>query len=83
MPHECIACGMPMEQAEDHAMGDVTKDYCTYCARPDGRMQSFEEKLESMMRYLMRARGLAQDEARREARARMDRLPAWKDGKRG
>jgi hypothetical protein len=81
MSAECIACGMPMETAEDHAMGDLTVDYCIYCARPDGSMQSYDEKLESMIKFLMRIRGLTEDEARREALARMGQLPAWKDRK--
>ena len=39
----CIACGMPMKTKEDFAMGDESKDYCKYCTRPDGIMQSYEE----------------------------------------
>lgn len=40
----CIACGMPMAEPSEFACGDTTKDYCVHCARPDGSMQSFEEK---------------------------------------
>ncbi len=79
MAAKCIACGMPMEKAQDHAMGDMTVDYCLHCARPDGSMQSYEEKLESMSGFLMRTRGLAAEDARREARGHMGNLPAWKD----
>jgi len=42
-------------------------------------MQSYEEKLESMSGFLMRTRGLAAEDARREARGHMGNLPAWKD----
>ncbi len=83
MATECIACGMPMETAEEHAMGDVSKDYCLHCARPDGSMQSYEEKLESMIQFLMRVRGMTAAQARREALARMGKLPAWKDREAG
>jgi len=77
MARNCIACGMPMEKAEEHAMGDATKDYCIHCARPDGSMQSRDEKIESMTRFIMRSRGLAEQEARRQARTAMSKLPAW------
>ena len=72
-----------MEKAEDHAMGDVTKDYCGHCARPDGSMQSYDEKVESMARFLAGNRGLPQEQARREALARMGKLPAWQDRQSG
>ena len=81
MTRNCIACGMPMQKAEEHAMGDTRKDYCIHCARPDGSMQSRQEKLDSMSRFLARTQGLAESEARREAAARMSKLPAWKDGR--
>ncbi len=81
MASRCIACGMPMERAEDHAKGDVTVDYCLHCARPDGSMQSYEEKVESMGGFLVRTRGLKDEDARREAQAHLAGLPAWKDRK--
>ena len=48
----CIACGMPMKTKEDFAMGDENKNYCIYCARPDGTMQSYEEKIKSMTGFI-------------------------------
>ena len=75
----CIACGMPMEDPEDFAMGDESKKYCCYCARPDGSMQSYEEKLESMTEFMMGSEDLARDEAREAAISYMSDLPAWKD----
>jgi hypothetical protein len=74
----CIACGMPMVQSEDFALGDRTKDYCRYCARPDGTMQSYDEKLESMSGFIVRTQGLDRAVARETARAMMAKLPAWK-----
>ena len=49
----CIACGMPMKKASDFAMNDESRDYCVHCARPDGSMQSFEEKKESMINFII------------------------------
>ncbi len=73
----CIACGMPMKSADDHAMGDTGKDYCRYCARPDGGMQDYQEKLASMTAFLVRTSGHDEDVARAAARKALATLPAW------
>lgn len=74
----CIACGMPMEKPEDFAMGDEAKDYCRYCAREDGSMQSYDEKLDSMTHFIVRTQGLAGGAARDSAVEMLSRLPAWR-----
>ena len=74
----CIACGMPMEKDEDFPLGDRTKDYCVHCARPDGSMQSYEEKAESLSGFIVKTQGLDPAQARKAAEAMMRRLPAWK-----
>ena len=79
MSKTCISCGMPMERAEDFAMADPARDYCRHCARPDGTMQSYGERLESMTGFIARTRGLDPERARESARAMMAGLPAWKD----
>jgi hypothetical protein len=76
----CIACGMPMEEPIDFAMGDIEKDYCVYCARPDGMMQSYEEKLGSLTAFMIKTQGLDKQVADTAARNMMSRLPAWKAG---
>jgi len=75
----CIACGMPMMKAADFALNDEMKDYCVYCARPDGYMQSYEEKLEGMTEFLIRTQGLDKDAAHDTAKRSLAKLPAWKD----
>ncbi|WP_227011497.1 zinc ribbon domain-containing protein [Paenibacillus lutimineralis] len=74
----CVACGMPMTEVADFALGDVEKDYCVHCMRPDGTMQSYEEKLDSLSALIVRTQGLDQGVARNAARNMMARLPAWK-----
>jgi len=74
----CVACGMPMEKAEDFPLGDRTKDYCVHCARPDGSMQNYQEKLAGMSAFIMTTQGLDEGAAKRAAAAAMARLPAWK-----
>lgn len=73
----CVACGMPMKTKTDFALGDETKDYCIYCARPDGTMQSYEEKLESMTGFIVRTQGLDEKAAQKAAKGMMAKLPAW------
>ncbi len=74
---KCIACGMPMNQARDFAMNDMSKDYCIHCARPDGGMQSFEEKRESLACFIVKTQGVDQGVALEAAESMMKRLPAW------
>ena len=74
----CIACGMPMVKPEEFAMGDVTKNYCVHCARQDGSMQSYSEKLESLTRFIVKTQGFDEKAARASAKEMMARLPAWK-----
>lgn len=74
----CIACGMPMKTQSDYAMGDESKDYCIYCARPDGTMQSYEEKLESMTGFVIKTQGIEESVAKNLAKGMLDKLPAWK-----
>ena len=79
MAKTCIACGMPMSKLSDFAAGDVTKNYCRHCARPDGSMQSYREKLESYSAFLVKTQGLDAGVARTVAKDIMSKLPAWKD----
>ena len=74
----CIACGMPMSKPEDFAQGDAGRSYCRHCARPDGSMQTYAEKLESLTRFIVRTQGLDESAARSGAAGMMARLPAWK-----
>jgi len=66
-----------MKKASEFAMGDESKDYCVYCARPDGTMQSFEEKKENLTMFIIRTQGLSKDVAENAALAMMRKLPAW------
>ncbi|MBE6906901.1 MAG: AraC family transcriptional regulator [Ruminococcaceae bacterium] len=74
----CIACGMPMTKPSDFAMGDESKDYCVYCARPDGTMQSYPEKVEGTTEFLIRTQGLDKEAAHEMAIRTLAKLPAWK-----
>jgi hypothetical protein len=69
-----------MRNDADFPMGDRSRAYCRFCARPDGSMQGREEKLASLTAFLMRIQGLDEPTARETAAALMARLPAWSDG---
>ena len=53
----CVACGMPMKEPSEFAMGDTGLDYCVFCARPDGSMQSFDEKREGLTDFIVKTQG--------------------------
>ncbi|NLI91483.1 MAG: AraC family transcriptional regulator [Peptococcaceae bacterium] len=74
----CIACGMPMQTAADYPQGDMEKDYCLYCARPDGSMHTFDEKREGLTNFIIKTQGLDEEAARKTALEMMAKLPAWK-----
>jgi hypothetical protein len=78
MTERCIACGMPMDSLADRAGGDPHKVYCIQCARPDGTMQSYEEKLESLTSFIMKSEGRNEESARQKATNWMARQPAWR-----
>ena len=73
----CIACGMPMTKPADYPSEDESKDYCVYCARPDGSMQTYPEKLEGMTEFLIRTQGLDRGAAKEMAERSLAKLPAW------
>lgn len=75
----CISCSMPMTKPEDYPLQDDSKDYCIHCARPDGSLQSYEEKLKGTTGFLMRTQGMDETAARELAIRTMKKLPAWKD----
>ena len=84
----CIACSMPMEKAEDFALGDINKDYCRYCARKDGTMKSYDETLEYSVKWAQENENYkmmgfkkrpTESEARKAIIAHMSTLPAWKN----
>ena len=73
----CISCGMPLINIEDHALEDVTKDYCVHCSNADGVLKSFEEAVESMSTFLKETKNLNEKEAEKEAKRHLLQQPAW------
>lgn len=63
-----------MKNILDFAANDQSKNYCVHCARPDGEMQSFEEKKENLTKFIVRTQGL---DERALKNLLMRKLPAW------
>ncbi len=73
----CVSCGMPMAKKEEFAAGDTTRNYCCYCARPDGSMKSYDEALTGMTGFLVRTQGIDEKAAKAAAKQMMATMPAW------
>ena len=73
----CIACGMPMNKAEDFAMKDESLEYCRFCTRPDGSMQDYDEKRKSMAEFMIKNQGVDEEAAISASKSIMEKLPAW------
>lgn len=55
----------------------MSKKRQKFCARPDGTMQSYEEKLKGMTGFIMKTQGLDEEVAKNAAVGMMAKLPAW------
>lgn len=56
--------------------GAFTRSNCVYCSRPDGSMQTYEEKLDSMSRFIIKTQGFDEGAAKQTATELMAKLPA-------
>jgi hypothetical protein len=68
---------MPMTRSEDFPGGDESRDYCVYCARSDGSMQSYLEKLKGTTEFIMHTQGFDEKAAHDIAVRTLAKLPAW------
>ena len=60
----CISCGMPLKNKSDYYQDKTYMEYCIHCAKLDGSMKSYDEMLESMIKFLNASHGLEEKEAR-------------------
>ena len=68
--NQCESCGMPIENGL----------YCQHCVDAEGRLQSFEERLQRMVQWIGREQpDLPREKAESQALAHMARMPAWRD----
>ncbi len=75
----CISCGMLLYNPEDYPMADTKKNYCKYCARPDGTLRSFDEVLDIVTTFFQKTQVLNPEAAHQTAFAVLSKNPAWKE----
>jgi len=69
---------MPLQNSSDFPLGDSSKDYCVHCARADGSLQSYDERLTGMTGFIVQTQGLDASAAKNAAKTLMASMPAWK-----
>lgn len=74
----CYSCGMPLEKASDHALGDANNQYCIYCTDEQGQLKSYEDILNGTANYLVHSQGMSLEAAKGIANDMLSKLPAWK-----
>lgn len=74
----CSSCGMPLENAEDYSLGDVTSSYCRYCTDATGQLFPFEQILKNNADYFQESQGITAPAALKMATDLLKNQPAWK-----
>ena len=75
----CHSCGMPLENQEDFALGDISSAYCKYCVDKMGALLPYETVLQNNAQYYKESQGLTDQAAVKMAKDLMVALPAWKN----
>jgi len=78
MSRTCISCGMPMTIPEDHAAGDIAREYCRHCATENGDMASFEDTSRRLAERVQQTTKVSEADALRTVVERLIELPAWR-----
>ncbi len=79
MSDQCEACGLILSRPEDYPNSDTSKNYCRWCARPDGSLRPFNEIFEMTWRFVQKTQGLPEPIAKQAAWGFLCEQPAWKD----
>jgi hypothetical protein len=67
---KCDSCGMPIPSGR----------YCQYCVDAQGNLQSFEERFERMVQWVLgNDPSTPRADAEKLTRSKMKSMPAWKD----
>lgn len=73
----CFSCGFPMRTAEDYPKGNTEMKYCIHCADENGMLKSFEDKIDDMTDFIVKANSIDPVTARMAAKEVLMRMPAW------
>lgn len=74
----CGSCGMPLETPADHALGDVTSEYCRFCTDEQGRLLPYERVLAITAEHLVTSQGITAEAAQHLAEGLLADMPAWR-----
>jgi hypothetical protein len=78
MPKFCQACGMPLVNKEDFALGDESSDFCQYCVSEDGDVKPCEDIFEGGVQFFMSQFGGDREQAEKITRKNMLNQEYWK-----
>ena len=70
---------MPLENKEDFAMGDTSRNVCTYCVDKEGKLLPYDVILKNNTHYYKESQGLTEQAALKMATDLLKTMPAWKD----
>lgn len=73
----CMSCGMPMTNLEDFGGRNPENLYCAHCSKPDGRLKSYQEVFEGMVKFMMMSQKMDRMTAESAVKERMSGMPAW------
>ena len=76
----CIACGMPMNKAEDFGNQDIKSEFCVHCMNSDGSIKSCEEIFEGGVYFFMTQTWANSILAEKIVRKNMRKLPHRQGG---
>ena len=76
----CSSCGMPLTKPEEHALGDSSQPYCSYCTDKKGKLLPYAAILEMNAKYYHESQGITMEAATKMANDLLKSQPAWKAG---
>ena len=73
----CQACGMPLINQEDFALGDENAEFCCHCVNEDGSVKPVEDIFSGGVQFFMETTGSDREMAEKVTRKNMSRLAYW------
>jgi len=79
--NQCLACGMPIDDAELCAGRNPEAEFCVFCVDDKNEVKSCEEVFNGGVEFFMEATNVEKDFAEKIVRKNMNSLPYWDDKK--
>jgi len=78
---QCLACSMPIEDAELCTGGNPDAEFCIFCVDDNNEVKSCEEVFKGGIEFFMEATDIEKEFAERIVRKNMNSLAYWDDKK--